>query len=185
MEDQQQQTSTPLAQLRAQAAAAKQAESGGAPPVETAPPVVAPPPVPPPTQAQAQAPAPPAPAPAPAPIPSPAPAPTPAPSPAVPASPEDAIAELAAASPPLNHVAKPAAKKPSSGGILSLLNPAALKMGVAVMLIFIVVSGLPVEAITSRFAFLKKIPCSSTTIKAITAGAAAAAVSTSVAKISP
>lgn len=109
------------------------------------------------------------------------------PPPALP-SPEDAIAELAAASPPpLPHVLKPEAKKSSGGGggIMSLLNPAALKMGFAVMLIFIVVTGLPVDAITAKLTFLKKLPFSSTTIRAVTAGVAAAAVSTSVSKISP
>ena len=172
MEDQQ--TSTPLAQLRAQAAAAKQAEP--ADPQQQPPPVDAgaPPPAPP-----AGAPAPPAAPPALAPpalAPPAAAPPAPAPAPAAPPAEADMIADLAAAE-PLKPLPKPSGQtKPLLSGLLDM---STIKLGVAVMFIFVFVTGLPVDAITNKFSFLKKLPFSSTMIKAVTAGAAAATVSTS------
>lgn len=170
MEDQK--TSTPLSQLRAQAAA-MQAEQQ-----PSQDPVAVPPATPPPEIIPAPAPAPPPPAPPPPPpqvLPPVVPSNPPV-APRPPVGEADVLADLAAAE-PLKPVQKPpvSRKSPMNG----LLDMNTMKLGVAVMFIFIVVTGLPVEAITNKFSFLKKLPFSSTMIKAITAGAAAATVSTS------
>ena len=116
-------------------------------------------------------------------VPQPVPVAQPAAQPVV-AQPEDAIAELAAVSPPapiLPRLAKTAGAATGSVSMASsLLGQPALKIGLAVVVIFLAVSCLPIDALAAKFSVLKRIPFSSTVIKALTAGAAAAAVSTSV-----
>lgn len=143
--------STPLAQLRAQAAAAKQNDQ---------PPAPAPAPAPPPPEdaipelSALSANPPPA-----HPIPTQTPpAPAPPPETAPPAEPKKAPAE-------------------PSGGYLSFVSLKQLKICAAVALIFIVVTMMPVEAIVSRVQFIKNMPLANSLIKALTAGIAVAALS--------
>lgn len=95
--------------------------------------------------------------------------------------PEDALASLGGDSPPLGRAPQAGNKAGAAASTLArLLSPATLKMGVAVMLIFILVSGLPVDALTAKISYLKRIPFSTTAIKALAAGLAAATVSSNV-----
>ena len=160
-------TSTPLSELRAAAAAAT-----SPPPAAPAP---AAPPAPPALSADVQQAAPELVQAVSESIPVAHPIPPPAPPPIIPDSPAPMVSD---ASSPTD---KP---KEASAGMLSFLSSASFKLGVAMMLLFVVVGALPVDAIVNKFAFLKKIPCGSTLIKALTTGVSAAAIANNVCKFS-
>lgn len=153
------QISTPLAQLRAQAAAAKLAEA-------TAP-VAAPIPVQAPVVAVAH----------------PAPVVAPATAPAL--LDDDSIPDLSAVvaapvTPAKSPVATPAcalAPSRSLGSLCSFVSLAQLKFGLAVAIVFFLASMLPVDALVRRFSFLGKLPFANTLLKALTAGVAVTAMS--------
>ena len=149
------QISTPLAQLRAQAAAAKSAEAVAV--AAVVPPTA--PPLPP--------------ASPPAPIPPPPPPPV---------ANEDAIMELAGASAP---VAPPPAAKPSAapsscgGSLLSFVSVSQMKFCLAVAVVFFVVTMLPVDTLIKKFSVLNRLPFANILLKALTAGVAVTAASPS------
>lgn len=150
------QISTPLAQLRAQAAAAKSAETAAAAAVVPPPALPLPPSSP--------------------------PASLPPPPPHPPAANEDAIMELAAASAPVAPLptAKPAAAPSSCGGaLLSFVSVSQLKFCLAVAVVFFIVTMMPVEVLIKKFSVLDRLPFANILLKALTAGIAVTAASPS------
>ncbi|AUF82284.1 hypothetical protein TetV_192 [Tetraselmis virus 1] len=169
MTDQAVGTSTPLAQLRAAAAAAAASDSAIQEIQQVAPEVapVVPVPSPPPPAVVA------APPPAPPPVEQ-----TPVASPPA-ETPPDVSSKLTETFKELKQIAADSGNKSTS-----LLNSSSLKLGVAVMILFVVVGMLPVDAIVNKFSFMKRVPAASTLIKALTTGIATAAVSSNLCKIS-
>lgn len=140
------QISTPLAQLRAQAAAAKSAEA------IPAAAVVPPPALPlPPASPLASLPPPPPP----------------------PVANEDAIMELAAASAPVAPTpsAKPSVAPSSCGGtLMSMVSVSQLKFCLAVAVVFFVVTMMPVDSLIKKFSVIDRLPFANTLLKALATG---------------
>ena len=140
------QISTPLAQLRAQAAAAKLADAT-APVADPVPAQVVP------VVAQQ--------------------APVAAPVLLDEDSIPDLSAVIAAPAPPAKSpVATPACASRSISSLCSFVSVAQLKFGLAVAIVFFAVSMMPVDALVRKFSFLGKLPFANTLLKALTAGVA-------------